>query len=155
MAHLRKIWTELHWLNCRSSCVTDMWARPLLGPYVSDPMHLQLSNSCVGIFVGVDYGGAKGWKYCWSQRIGRAWGEESHACRFFHTGWSGGTAGGRRRVWQAYLFPHMERKKFGDERASCRYGERCIISHLACRARYSLKSLKTYMPHTCSYFKVH
>ena len=24
--------------------VTDMWARPLLGPYVSDPMHLQLSN---------------------------------------------------------------------------------------------------------------
>ena len=28
-------------------------------------------------------------------------------------------------------------------------------SHLACRARYSLKSLKTYTPHTCSYFKVH
>ena len=26
------------------------------------------------------------------------------------------------------LFPHMERKKFGDERASCRYGEQCIIS---------------------------
>ena len=44
---------------------------------------------------------------------------------------------------------------FGDERASCRYGERCIISHLACRARYSLKSLKTYTPHTCSYFMVH
>ena len=36
------------------------------------------------------------------------------------------------------LFPHKERKRFGDERASCRYGERCIISHLACRARYSL-----------------
>ena len=53
------------------------------------------------------------------------------------------------------LFPHMERKRFGDERASCRYGERCIISHLACQARYSLKSLKTYTPHTCSYFKVH
>ena len=53
------------------------------------------------------------------------------------------------------LFPHMERKRFGDERASCRYVERCIISHLACRARYSLKSLKTYTPHTCSYFKVH
>ena len=53
------------------------------------------------------------------------------------------------------LFPHMERKRFGDERASCRYGERCIVSHLACRARYSLKSLKTYTPHTCSYFKVH
>ena len=53
------------------------------------------------------------------------------------------------------LFPHMERKIFGDERASCRYGERCIISHLACRARYSLKSLKTNTPHTCSYFKVH
>ena len=31
-------------------------------------------------------------------------GEESHACRFFHTGWSGGTARGRRRVWQAYCF---------------------------------------------------
>ena len=28
-------------------------------------------------------------------------------------------------------------------------------SHLACQARYSLKSLKTYTPHTCSYFKVH
>ena len=40
-------------------------------------------------------------------------------------------------------------------RASCRYGERCIISHLTCWARYSLKSLKTYTPHTCSYFKVH
>ena len=53
------------------------------------------------------------------------------------------------------LFPHMERKRFGDERSPCRYGERCIISHLACRARYSLKSLKTYTPHTCSYFKVH
>ena len=53
------------------------------------------------------------------------------------------------------FFPHMERKRFGDERASCRYGERCIISHLACWARYSLKSLKTYTPHTCSYFKVH
>ena len=53
------------------------------------------------------------------------------------------------------LFSHMERKIFGDERASCRYGEQCIISHLACRARYSLKSLKTYTPHTCSYFKVH
>ena len=37
------------------------------------------------------------------------------------------------------LFPHMERKRFGDERASCRYGERCIISHLACRARYSME----------------
>ena len=53
------------------------------------------------------------------------------------------------------LFPHMERKRFGDEWASCWYGEWCIISHLACRARYSLKSLKTYTPHTCSYFKVH
>ena len=38
------------------------------------------------------------------------------------------------------LFPHMERKRFGDERASYRYGEQYIISHLACRARYSLKS---------------
>ena len=28
-------------------------------------------------------------------------------------------------------------------------------SHLAWRARYSLKSLKTYTPNTCSYFKVH
>ena len=42
------------------------------------------------------------------------------------------------------LFSHMERKIFGDERASCGYGERCIVSHLACQARYSLKSLKTY-----------
>ena len=55
----------------------------------------------------------------------------------------------------AGIFPHMERKILGDERASCRYEERCIISHLACWARYSLQSLKTYTPHTCSYFKVH
>ena len=54
-----------------------------------------------------------------------------------------------------HIVSHMERKKFGDERASYRYGERCIISHLECRARYSLKSLKTYTPHTCSYFKLH
>ena len=47
------------------------------------------------------------------------------------------------------LFRHMKIKRFGDERASYRYGERCIISHLACWARYSLKSLKTNMPHTC------
>ena len=38
------------------------------------------------IFVGVNYGGGKGWKYCWSQWIGRARGEESHACRFFPHG---------------------------------------------------------------------
>ena len=37
------------------------------------------------------------------------------------------------------LFHTWRGKKIGDERASCRYGERCIISHLACRARYSLK----------------
>ena len=37
-------------------------------------------------------------------------GEESHACRFFHTGWSGGTAGGRRRVWQAFVSTHGEEK---------------------------------------------
>ena len=49
-------------LNCHSSCVIDMWARPLLGPYVSDPMHLQLSNSYVGIFVGVNYEGREGVK---------------------------------------------------------------------------------------------
>ena len=77
-------------------------------------------------------------------------GEESHACIFFHTGWSR-----EKESLAGILFPHMERKRFGDERASCRYGERCIISHLACQARYSLKSLKTYTPHTCSYFKVH
>ena len=38
-----------------------MWASPLLGPYVSDPMHLKLSKSYMGIFVGVNYGGGKGW----------------------------------------------------------------------------------------------
>ena len=31
-------------------------------------------------------------------------GGESCMQIFFHTGWSGGTAGGRRRVWQAYCF---------------------------------------------------
>ena len=155
MSHLRKIWTELHWLNCRSSCVTDMWARLLLRPYVSDRMHMKLSNSYVGIFVGVNYGGAKGWKYCWSQRIGRAWGEESHACRFFSHGVEWWDRRREKESLAGILFPHMERKRFGDERASYRYGEWCIISHLACRARYSLKSLKTYTPHTCSDFKVH
>ena len=60
-----------------------MWASTLLGPYVSDPMHLKLSKSYMGIFVGVNYEGVKGWKYCWSQRIGRAREEEIHACRFF------------------------------------------------------------------------
>jgi len=30
------------------------------------------------------------------------------------------------------LFSHMERKIFGDERASSRFGEQCILSHLAC-----------------------
>ena len=54
-----------------------------------------------------------------------------------------------------HIVSHLERKIFGDELASCRYGEWCIISHLACRARYSLKSLKTNTPHTGSYFKVH
>ena len=73
-------------------------------------------------------------------------GEESHACRFFphRVEWWD-----RRREKEnpaGILFPHMERKRFGDERASCRYGERCIISHLACQARYSLKSLKTKRP---------
>ena len=41
----------------------------------------------------------------------------------------------RRREKESFagiLFPHMERKRFGDERASYKYGERCIISHLAC-----------------------
>ena len=63
-----------------------MWDRRLLGPYVSDPMHVKLSNCYVGIFVGVSYRGGKGWKYCWSHWIGRAWGEESHAYRFFTRG---------------------------------------------------------------------
>ena len=27
-----------------------------------------------------------------------------------------------------HIVSHMERKRFGDERASCRYGERCIIN---------------------------
>jgi len=82
-------------------------------------------------------------------------GEESHACRFFPHGVEWWDRRREKESLAGILFPHMERKRFGDEQASCRYGERCIISHLACRARYSLKSLKTYTPHTCSYFKVH
>ena len=82
----------------------------LLGPYVSDLMHLELSKSYVGMFVGVNYGGAKGWKYCWSQRIGRAWGKESHACRFFHTGWSGGTAEGEGEFGRHIVSTHGEEK---------------------------------------------
>ena len=58
----------------------------------------------MGIFVGVNCGGGKGWKYCWSQRIGRARGEESHACRFFPDGVEWWVAGGRRRVKQADCF---------------------------------------------------
>jgi len=58
----------------------------------------------VGIFVGVNYGGGKGWKYCWSQWIGRARERRVMHVDFFHTGWSGGTTGGRRRVKQADCF---------------------------------------------------
>ena len=55
-------------------------------------------------------------------------GEESHACRFFphEVEWWD-----RRREKESLagiLFPHMKRIRFGDKRASCRYGERCIIS---------------------------
>ena len=82
-------------------------------------------------------------------------GEESHACRFIPHGVEWWDCWREKESQVGILFSHMERKRFGDERASCRYGEWCIISHLACRARYSLKSLKTYTPHTCSYFKVH
>ena len=51
-----------------------------------------------------------------------------------------------KEILAGILFPHMERKRFGDERASCRYGEWCIISHLACQARYGLKSIKHTRP---------
>ena len=82
-------------------------------------------------------------------------GEESHACRFFPHGVEWLDHRREKESLAGILFPDIERKRFGDEWASCRHGERCIISHLAYRARYSLKSLKTYTPHTCSYFKVH
>ena len=82
-------------------------------------------------------------------------GEESHACRIFPHGVEWWDRRREKESLAGILFSPMERKIFGDERASSRYGEWCIISQLACRARYSLKSLKTYMLHTCSYFKVH
>ena len=37
-----------------------MWASTLLGPYVSDPMHLKLSKSYFCIFVGVITGERRG-----------------------------------------------------------------------------------------------
>ena len=81
----------------------------------------------MGIFVGVNYGGAKGWKYCWSQWIGRAWGRRVMHADFFTRGGVVGPPEGEGSL-AGKLFPHMERKRFGDERASCKYGERCIIS---------------------------
>ena len=59
-------------------------------------------------------------------------GEESHACRFFPHGVEWWDRRREKESLAGILFPHMERKIFGDERASCRYGEWCIISHLAC-----------------------
>ena len=134
--------------------------RPLLGPYVNDPMHLQLSNSYVGIFVGVNYGEGRGGNIAGHNGLEERGGGESCMQIFFPHGvewWD------RRREKESQvgiLFSHMERKRFGDELASCRYGEQCIISlilhaGLHVHNRYSLKSLKTYTPHTCSYFKVH
>ena len=110
----------------------------------------------MGIFVGVNYGGAKGWKYCWSQRIGRARGEESHACRFFST--RGGVVGppeGEGESGRHIVSTHGEEKIW--RRTVFVQGRGTVHnkSHLACQARYSLKSLKTYTAHTCSYFKVH
>ena len=87
-----------------------MWARPLLGPYVSDPMHLQLSNSYVGIFVGVNYGGAKGWKYCWSQRIGRAWGRRVMHADFFTRGGVVGPPEGEGEFGRHIVSTHGEEK---------------------------------------------
>ena len=104
-----------------------MWARPLLGPYVSDPMHLQLSNNYVGIFVGVNYGGGKGWKYCWSQQVGRARGRRVMHADFFTRGGVVGPPEGEGEFGRHIVSTHGE-EKFGDERASCRYGVRCIIS---------------------------
>ena len=45
----------------------------------------------MGIFVGVNYGGGKGWKYCWSQRIGRARGGGESCMQIFST--RGGVVG--------------------------------------------------------------
>ena len=87
-------------------------------------------------------------------RLDERWGRRVLHVDFFTRGGVVGPPEGEGES-SRHIFSHMERKIFGDERASCRYGERCIISHLACRARYSLKSLRTYTPHTCSYFKVH
>ena len=55
-------------------------------------------------------------------------GEESHACRFFPHGVEWWDRRREKESLAGILFPHMERKRFGDEQVSCRYGERCIIS---------------------------
>ena len=55
-------------------------------------------------------------------------GEESHAFRIFPHGVEWWDRRREKESLAGILFPHMERKRFGDERASCRYGERCIIS---------------------------
>ena len=82
-----------------------MWARPLLGPYVSDP-----SNNYVGIFVGVNYGGAKGWKYCWSQRIGLAWGRRVMHADFFTRGGVVGSPEGEGEFGRHIVSTHGEEK---------------------------------------------
>ena len=55
-------------------------------------------------------------------------GEESHACRFFPHGVGWWDRRREKESLAGILFPHMEKKIFGDEQASCRYGEWRIIS---------------------------
>ena len=58
----------------------------------------------MGIFVGVNYGGREGVEILLVTTDWTSVGEGESCMQIFHTGWSGGTAGGRRRVWQAYCF---------------------------------------------------
>ena len=66
-------------------------------------------------------------------------GGESHACRFFPHGVEWWDRRREKKSLAGILFPHMERKRFGDKWASCRYGERCIIS-LILHARLGIVS---------------
>ena len=74
-----------------------------------------------------------------------AGGGESHACRFFPHGVEWWDRRREKESLAGILFPHMEEKIWRRTGFLQVWGT-MHISHLACRARYSLKSLKTNTP---------
>src|SRR4051812_42854463 len=87
-----------------------MWAKPMLGPYVSDRMHPQLCNSYVGIFVGVNYGGAKGWKFAGHNGLDERGGRRVMHADFFTRGGVVGPPEGEGEFGRHIISTHGEEK---------------------------------------------